>query len=372
MDSQGRNRLIIGALTLAAVILVISLLTTQQGAWLPVAVESPLVNEGVVATPAQQEVSPLAAPVSNSPLAAPHAGTEVGIASSSLSATDTLSTTDALSSTSSATETTHHAITGTRNITEGDEVTPPVAMTATSTVTVTLVATQPLRYDYEVVESYPHDPEAFTQGLQYVEGDLYEGTGLNGASSLRRVALETGEVEQQVDLPEQYFGEGIVVIEDRIYQLTWQSNVAFLYDRESFELLDEFDYPTEGWGLTYDGQDLLMSDGSSTIYRRDPETFAEVGRIEVLDGTDAVPRLNELEYIDNLIWANIWLTDEIVMIDPVSGQVVARLDLTGLLPSEAQADADVLNGIAYDEANDRIFVTGKLWPTLFEIELIPR
>jgi glutamine cyclotransferase len=343
--------------------MVISLLMTQQGALLPVAVESPLVNDGVATTPAQQEVSPLAARVSNSPLAVPGAGADLGIASASLPSTDALPSMDALSSASD--------ITDTRDVAE-DEIASPVAMTATSTVTVTLVATQPLLYDYVVVASYPHDPGAFTQGLQYVEGMLYEGTGLNGASSLRRVDLETGEVEQQVDLPEQYFGEGIVVIGDLIYQLTWQSNVAFVYDRESFELVDEFDYPTEGWGLTYDGQELLMSDGSSTLYRRDPETFAEVGQIEVLDGTEAVQHLNELEYIDKLIWANIWLTDEIVLIDPASGQVVARLDLSGLLPSEAQADADVLNGIAYDEANDRIFVTGKLWPTLFELEIVPR
>jgi glutamine cyclotransferase len=189
---------------------------------------------------------------------------------------------------------------------------------------------------------------------------------------LRRVDLETGTVEQQINIADEYFGEGIYVLEDRIYQLTWQSNVAFLYDRESFDLVDQFSYPTEGWGLTYDGQDLLMSDGSSTIYRRDPVTFDEVGQISVGEGEEPVNRLNELEYIDHSIWANIWQTDEIVIIDPSIGQVLARVDFTGLLPANQAANAEVLNGIAYDEENERIFVTGKFWPSLFEIKLVSR
>jgi glutamine cyclotransferase len=184
--------------------------------------------------------------------------------------------------------------------------------------------------------------------------------------------LESGVIEKQVNLAEQYFGEGIYVLGDRIYQLTWKSNIGFIYDRESFELVDQFSYPTEGWGLTYDGQDLIMSDGSSTIFRRDPKTFAEVGRFTVVDGSDPVNLLNELEYIDGSLWANIWLTDQIVMIDPASGQVTGRVDLTGLLPSDVAENAEVLNGIAFDEANDRIFVTGKLWPLLFEIKLVPQ
>jgi glutamine cyclotransferase len=235
-----------------------------------------------------------------------------------------------------------------------------------------LVAPQPARYGYEVVASYPHDPEAYTEGLQYVDGVLYEGVGLYGHSGLRRVDLESGVIEKQVNLAEQYFGEGIYVLGDRIYQLTWKSNIGFIYDRESFELVDQFSYPTEGWGLTYDGQDLIMSDGSSTIFRRDPKTFAEVGRFTVVDGSDPVNLLNELEYIDGSLWANIWLTDQIVMIDPASGQVTGRVDLTGLLPSDVAENAEVLNGIAFDEANDRIFVTGKLWPLLFEIKLVPQ
>ena len=245
-------------------------------------------------------------------------------------------------------------------------------LTQTDSAIPALTAPDTPIFDYEVVETYPHDPEAYTQGLQYVDGELYEGTGLLGRSSLRRVDLATGEVLQQIELADQYFGEGIVVIDDRIYQLTWQSHVAFLYDRESFELIDEFSYPTEGWGLTYDGEALIMSDGSSTLYHRDPETFEEVAQVVVRDGNAPVNFLNELEYIDGEVWANIWQTDEIVIIDPVSGQVAARVDFSGLLPPDVKAEADVLNGIAYDAENDRIFVTGKFWPTLFEVELVPR
>ena len=245
-------------------------------------------------------------------------------------------------------------------------------LTQTDSAITALTAPDTPIFDYEVVETYPHDPEAYTQGLQYVDGELYEGTGLLGRSSLRRVDLATGEVLQQIELADQYFGEGIVVIDDRIYQLTWQSHVAFLYDRESFELIDEFSYPTEGWGLTYDGEALIMSDGSSTLYHRDPETFEEVAQVVVRDGNAPVNFLNELEYIDGEVWANIWQTDEVVIIDPVSGQVTARVDFSGLLPPDVKAEADVLNGIAYDAENDRIFVTGKFWPTLFEVELVPR
>jgi glutamine cyclotransferase len=257
-------------------------------------------------------------------------------------------------------------------ITEAVPLTPPVALTATSTVTVSLVPPQPLRYSYEILATYPHDPEAYTQGLQYVDGMLYEGTGLYGRSSLRRVDLETGIVEQQINLDDQFFGEGIYVLDDQIYQLTWKSNVAFLYERETFEIVDQYSYPTEGWGLTYDGKDLIMSDGSSTIFRRDPASFDEVGRIQVQIVNEPVNLLNELEYINNAIWANIWLTDDVIIIDPSSGQVIAQVDLTGLLSSEEATNAEVLNGIAYDDEADRIFVTGKFWPSLFEIKLVRR
>lgn len=378
MEPQGRSRLIIGGLALAAVVLVISLLLTQmRNASRLGVVESPLaittvmtetvMTETVEATEetaeersALAQQSPLAAPASTSPLSIP------GIASNATTVTDTAILTDAATLTDTATVTDSESATSAETLTETETV---------SKATIrSIVPAEPelLVYDYEVVASYPHDPEAFTQGLQFVDGVLYEGTGLLGVSSLRRVDLETGEVEQQIDLTDQYFGEGITVIDDRIYQLTWQSNVAFLYDRDDFALLEEFSYPTEGWGLTFDGEELIMSDGSPTLVRREPETFEEVGRIEVHDGNDPVNMLNELEYIDGAVWANIWQTDEIIIVDPATGQVTAWVDLSGLLPSEAQDDADVLNGIAYDEENERIFVTGKFWPTLFEIELVPR
>ena len=236
------------------------------------------------------------------------------------------------------------------------------------------VSTQPstaTQYTYRVLNTYPHNPNAFTQGLIYEGGVLYEGTGLYGESSLRRVELTTGSVLQQHNLDEQYFGEGITIYGDRIIQLTWQENTGFIYNKENFELICTFTYPTEGWGITHDGNRLIMSDGTSTIYFWDPRTLAEVGRITVSDDGMPIDRINELEYIDGEIYANIWQTDQIVRIDPQTGQVVGRIDLTGLLPEEDRTQAtDVLNGIAYDAENNRLFVTGKLWPKLFEIELV--
>ena len=212
---------------------------------------------------------------------------------------------------------------------------------------------------------------AFTQGLVYLDGILYEGTGLNGRSSLRQVDLETGEVLQMVELEEQYFGEGIVIWEDRIIQLTWQNNQGFVYDRESFTLLDTFSYPTEGWGITHDGQLLIMSDGTSNLYFWDPETLAETGRITVQDATGPIVRLNELEYINGEVWANIWQTNHIAVIDPATGWVNGWLDMSGLLDGvEITSPIDVLNGIAHDPATGRIWITGKLWPKIFEIELV--
>lgn len=226
-------------------------------------------------------------------------------------------------------------------------------------------------YGYEVANVYPHDPDAFTQGLIWRDGEFYEGTGLHGRSSLRRVALESGEVLQSVSLPEQYFGEGITLLGDKIYQLTWQSNVGFIYDSESFEVLEEFSYPTEGWGITHDGTQLIMSDGTSTLYFWDPETLETVGQVTVTHEGQPVERLNELEYVDGLVYANVWQTDWILMIDPASGEVQGVIDLSGLLSEDARTgNEDVLNGIAYDPEGERLFVTGKLWPQLFEIELI--
>lgn len=227
-------------------------------------------------------------------------------------------------------------------------------------------------YGYEIVNTYPHDPNAFTQGLVYFDGDLYESTGRYGQSNLRRVDLETGEVLQRIDLPAQYFGEGITLLNDRIYKLTWKEQRGFIYERETFELLQEFTYPTEGWGLTHDGQNLMMSDGSAYLYYLDPVRLAEVGRVEVRDGNLPIVRLNELEYIEGQVYANIWQTNWLVIIDPASGRVTGRILLDGLLaPEDMIQPVDVLNGIAYDPAYDRLFVTGKLWPKLFEIDLVP-
>lgn len=228
-------------------------------------------------------------------------------------------------------------------------------------------------YSYRIVNRYPHDPEAFTQGLFYHNGQLYEGTGWWGRSSLRRVELETGKVLQISNLDKRYFGEGIVLWQNRIVQLTWQSNTGFVYDRETFEKISEFQYPTEGWGITHDGQRLIMSDGTNTLYFWDSNSLRAIGILQVRDGDNPVFRLNELEYIKGEIWANVWGRDRIARIDPQTGQVLSWIDLTGLLDPALRRNPDaVLNGIAYDEKGDRIFVTGKLWPTLFEIELVPK
>ena len=221
-----------------------------------------------------------------------------------------------------------------------------------------------------VVARYPHDPRAFTQGLAIADGVLYEGTGLYSESSLRRVDLASGSVLQQVGLPPDIFGEGITVVGDRIFQLTWTSHVGYVYDRASFALIGTFGYPTEGWGLTYDGTRLILSDGSATLRFLDPETLAEVGQVQVLADGRPVRQLNELEYVDGLVYATVWLTDRIAVIDPSSGQVRAWLDLAGLNPARQSTGADeVLNGIAFDAEQRRLFVTGKLWPTLYEITL---
>jgi len=226
-------------------------------------------------------------------------------------------------------------------------------------------------YSYSIVNTYPHDPDAFTQGLVFDDGVLYEGTGLYGQSSLRRVELETGDTLQIRELSDQFFGEGITVCGERIIQLTWQSHIGFVYDKDSFELLPGFNYSTEGWGITHDGTRLIMSDGTSTLHFLDPQTFEEIGRVEVFDDDGPVTRLNELEYVQGEVYANVWQTDRIAMIAPETGRVVGWIELEGLLSEEDRSQpVDVLNGIAYDAQTDRLFVTGKLWPKLFEIELI--
>jgi glutaminyl-peptide cyclotransferase len=225
-------------------------------------------------------------------------------------------------------------------------------------------------YGYTIVNTYPHDRDAFTQGLQYLDGVLYEGTGLNGRSSLRRVRLETGEVLQRRDVSPQYFGEGITVWRSDIFQLTWQSGVAFVYDRETFAPRRTFSYTGEGWGLTHDGSNLVMSDGTDTLRFLDPATFSERRRLRVTAAGLPLRNLNELEVVKGEIFANVWESDRVARIDPKTGHVSAWIDLSGLLTPREIASAEVLNGIAYDVAGDRLFVTGKLWPKLFEIRLV--
>jgi glutamine cyclotransferase len=231
-------------------------------------------------------------------------------------------------------------------------------------------ATTPV-FTYRVVYTYPHDAEAFTQGLVYHDGFLYEGTGLLGRSSLRRVDLDTGEVLQSQPLGTDLFGEGIAILGDRLYQLTWHAGIGFVYDWQTFEPLGRWTYDTEGWGLTHDGTYLIMSDGTPVLRYLDPQTLAVVRQVEVRDENGPVVWLNELEYVNGQIWANVWQTERIARIDPESGAVVSWIDLGGLLAAADLAQpVDVLNGIAYDVEGDRLFVTGKLWPVLFEIEVV--
>lgn len=229
-----------------------------------------------------------------------------------------------------------------------------------------------LHYSYRIIDSFPHDPQAFTQGLVYYNGYLYEGTGLYGSSSLRQVSLEEGLVLRQKNLPAEYFGEGITIADDRIIQLTWQENTGFVYDAVSFDLIDRFSYDTEGWGLTYDGHYLIMSDGTSQLTYLDPMDYQPVKYMSVVSNEGPVENLNELEFINGVIYANVWLTDKIVMIDSDDGNVIGWINMEGLLNEEEKQaySVDVLNGIAYDAKADRLLVTGKLWPQIYHIELI--
>ena len=217
-----------------------------------------------------------------------------------------------------------------------------------------------------MIETYPHDPAAFTQGLDFDGRTLYETTGLYGESSLRRVDLETGEVLQMRSLAPELFGEGCTVWEDSIIQVTWKAGVGFVYDRETFEVLDQFSYPGEGWGLTTDGDRLILSDGTSYLRFLDPETFEELGRVQVLDHAEPVVRLNELEWVRGQVWANVWQTPKIVRIDPENGQVLGWIDLTEIAAGQT---GGVLNGIAVRGRD--IYVTGKRWTSLYEIEVKP-
>gem|GEM_PF-1027717 len=226
-------------------------------------------------------------------------------------------------------------------------------------------------YTYRVVRTYPHDPEAYTQGLIYRDGILYESTGLKGRSSLRIVDLESGDVLQKVELPETYFAEGIALLDEKIYQLTWQEQTGFIYQAESLTEIGRFSYKTEGWGLTEDGEMLIMSDGSERLAFIDPDSMGVIRSVSVSSGYGAVKRLNELEYIAGEVWANVYQTSCIARIDPQNGKVSGWIDLSGMLSKEVMRTAQVPNGIAYDRDNGRIFVTGKFWPYLFEIEVLP-
>jgi glutaminyl-peptide cyclotransferase len=226
---------------------------------------------------------------------------------------------------------------------------------------------------YQILHTYPHDANAFTQGLIYVDGHLYESTGLNGKSSLRMVDLNSGAVLQKYDLPAEYFGEGLTDWGSTLIQLTWKAHKAFVYDRFSFSVLRTFEYPGEGWGLTHDATQLIMSDGTAYLRYLDPKSFREIRRIRVVDPSGhAVDNLNELEFVHGEIYANIWHADKIARISPRNGKVLGWIDLSGIIdPRELHGGDAVLNGIAWDAAGDRLFVSGKLWPKLFEIKVVP-
>jgi glutaminyl-peptide cyclotransferase len=228
-------------------------------------------------------------------------------------------------------------------------------------------------YGYEVVHTWPHDPDAFTQGLAVYDGKLLESTGQEGRSSLRLVEIETGTILKKVDVPRPYFAEGITLLNGRIYQLTWLNQRGFIYDASTFNKLGEFSYAGEGWGLTNDGQSLILSDGTNQIRFLNPDNFQVQKTIAVGDGSSPVTEINELEYVKGEIYANIWHSDKIARINSHTGMIVGWIDLTGLLaPGEVRDEEAVLNGIAYDETNGRLFVTGKLWPKLFEIRVIQK
>jgi len=228
-------------------------------------------------------------------------------------------------------------------------------------------------YGFRVIKTYPHDRSAFTQGLEYRDGVLYEGTGMTGRSSVRKVELATGQVLQRFDVPPPFFGEGITVLNQQILELTWQSQTGFVYDKSSLQLLRSFSYAGQGWGMTNDGRQIYMSDGSSEIRVWDPATLKEVRRITVKDGSTPITQLNELEWVRGEIYANVWQTERIARISPADGKVLGWIDLTGILPKTERPDPDaVLNGIAYDAAGDRLFITGKLWPKIFEIKIVAK
>jgi glutaminyl-peptide cyclotransferase len=227
-------------------------------------------------------------------------------------------------------------------------------------------------YGFEVVRSFPHDRSAFTQGLYVKDGFFYEGTGMLGQSGIRKVRIETGEVLQATPLASQYFGEGIVEWQGSIIQLTWTHGIGFVYDAATFAPTRTFSYKGEGWGLTHDGTRIIMSDGTAQLRFLDPARLKETGRVTVRDARGPIEKLNELEFVKGEVFANVWTTDRIARISPSDGRVIGWIDLAGLLPPAERANTDVLNGIAYDAAADRLFVTGKWWPRVFEIKLVKK
>jgi glutamine cyclotransferase len=228
----------------------------------------------------------------------------------------------------------------------------------------------PKKYGYKVIHTFPHDRAAFTQGLFYDNGEFFEGTGQESGSTLREVELESGKVIRQHNLDDSLFGEGIALYRDRIFQVTWKSKVGFVYNKSDFKLINKIYYQTQGWGLTTMDDKIIMSDGSNVLYFYEPDMFTVISKIEVYDNEKKRDSLNELEYINGEIWANIWINNHIARIDPATGKVLGYIDLKGILPeSDRNAETDVLNGIAYDDKGKRIFVTGKNWPKLFEIKV---
>ncbi len=228
-------------------------------------------------------------------------------------------------------------------------------------------------FDYQVLAVFPHDPNAFTQGLIFHQGYLYESTGLYGSSSLRQVRLEDGAILKQVHMDKKYFGEGLTLVEDRLIQLTWKEHRGFVYDLETFEKINQFSYTSEGWGITYDGEHLIMSDGSSNLTYLDPLTYRPIKKLIVTSSTGLIDQLNELEFINGIIYANVWYSNQIALIDPLDGRVIGWVDLSNLpeLTMEQYAkQVDVLNGIAYDANSGSLFITGKLWPHIYQIQII--
>ena len=246
----------------------------------------------------------------------------------------------------------------------------PIAAAPTATPPVQVQQSDVKPLDWSVVRAFSHDPASFTEGLLWHDGALYESTGMEGQSKLRRVDLQSGQPIKNVNLPKQFFGEGLALAGDRLYQLTWQTKVGFVYDAKTFKPLAKFNYRNEGWGLTFDGKNLIQSDGTDVLTWRDPKDFASVKTVKVTRDGAPLRDLNELEWIQGYIWANVWQTDEIVVINPADGKVVGELNLNGLLgAAERTGREDVLNGIAYDAANKRVFVTGKYWSKLFWIRV---